>query len=304
MADIILHHYWLSPYAEKIRRILGFKNLAWKSVEIPLMAPKPDLTALTGGYRKTPVLQLGADIYCDTDCISRALERLHPEPTLFAPGTEAVSYMLGPWQSELFWSAVKLAGTSGDVFPDGFVEDRDKMIPGGLDVEKMLIEIPATRDHLRSKLGILEGLLAGGGPYLLGAQASLADFSMFHPLFALKNLGPTGEVLTPYTAVNEWLERIEAFGHGTFTQIDSSEAIEVARQSTPATTAAADDGDPNERRPGDRVRIVHESFGNDPVDGAIVFSSAQQISIRREDARAGEVVVHFPREHYVVLAAD
>jgi glutathione S-transferase len=303
MADIILHHYWLSPYAEKIRRILGFKNLAWNSVEIPLMAPKPDLVALTGGYRKTPVLQIGADIYCDTDCIARVLERLQPEPTLFAPGTEALSYMLGPWQSELFWSAVALAGTSGDVFPEGFVEDRDKMIPGGLDIEKMLIEIPATRDRLRSKLGILEGLLAGGSPYLFGDHASLADFSMFHPLFALKSLGSVAEVLTPYATVNAWLERIEAFGHGTFTQIDSSEAIEVARQSTSATATAADAGDPNERKPGDRVRIVHESFGNDPVEGEIVSSSAQQISIRREDERAGEVVVHFPREHYVILGS-
>ena len=28
--------------------------------------PKPNLTALTGGYRKTPVLQIGADIYCNS----------------------------------------------------------------------------------------------------------------------------------------------------------------------------------------------------------------------------------------------
>jgi len=56
MSELILHHYPNSPFAEKIRLILGHKKLPWKSVFIPMIMPKPDLTALTGGYRKTPVL--------------------------------------------------------------------------------------------------------------------------------------------------------------------------------------------------------------------------------------------------------
>ena len=66
MADIILHHYTMSPFAEKARLMLGFKQLAWRSVHIPPVMPKPDVVALTGGYRKTPVLQIGADVYCDS----------------------------------------------------------------------------------------------------------------------------------------------------------------------------------------------------------------------------------------------
>ena len=77
MTDIILHHYEISPYSEKVRIGLGLKGLAWGSVEIPVIMPKPDLTALTGGYRKTPVLQIGADIYCDSQLIMRELP--HPE---------------------------------------------------------------------------------------------------------------------------------------------------------------------------------------------------------------------------------
>ena len=50
MSELILHHYDLSPYAEKIRLIMGYKGLAWKSVQIPMVMPKPDLTCLTGGY--------------------------------------------------------------------------------------------------------------------------------------------------------------------------------------------------------------------------------------------------------------
>src|SRR5258708_30883688 len=86
MTDIILHHYEISPYSEKVRLGLGLKGLAWGSVEIPVVMPKPDLTALTGGYRKTPVLQIGADIYCDSQFILRELERRHPTPSFYPAG--------------------------------------------------------------------------------------------------------------------------------------------------------------------------------------------------------------------------
>ncbi|MDP1969054.1 MAG: glutathione S-transferase N-terminal domain-containing protein, partial [Burkholderiaceae bacterium] len=62
MAELILHHYANSPFSEKVRLILGYKSLAWKSVLVPSLMPKPDVQALTGGYRKTPILQIGADI--------------------------------------------------------------------------------------------------------------------------------------------------------------------------------------------------------------------------------------------------
>ena len=87
MTDIIiLHHYDISPYSEKVRLGLGLKGLAWASVEIPVIMPKPDLTALTGGYRKAPVLQIGADIYCDSQLIMRELERRHPSPSFYPAG--------------------------------------------------------------------------------------------------------------------------------------------------------------------------------------------------------------------------
>ncbi len=75
MSELILHHYPTSLFAEKARLMLGFKGLTWRSVTIPSIMPKPDLTALTGGYRRTPVLQAGADIYCDTALMARRLEQ-------------------------------------------------------------------------------------------------------------------------------------------------------------------------------------------------------------------------------------
>lgn len=303
MSELILHHYWESPYAEKIRRILGFKRLTWRSVIIPMVMPKADLVALTGGYRKTPVLQIGADIYCDTDCIARVLDRLHPEPPLFPLGSEGLTFMLGPWQQELFWLAVSIVGTSAPVLPDGFLEDRSQMIEGGLRIDKILADLPAHRDQLRAKMDLLERRLGAGGRFLLGERACLADFALFHPLFAIRITPQTAALLEPFSAVRAWLERIEAFGHGTYTEMSSAEAVQVARGATPATEALRDPADPNDRKPGDGVEVVHQSFGRDPVVGELVASSVHEIATRRSDDRAGEVVVHFPREHYQVRSA-
>ncbi|MFY0581597.1 glutathione S-transferase N-terminal domain-containing protein [Cystobacter fuscus] len=85
MPQLILHHYPSSPFSEKIRAILGFKGLRWSSVVIPVIMPKPDVVALTGGYRKTPFLQIGSDIYCDSALIADVLERLAPTPSLHPP---------------------------------------------------------------------------------------------------------------------------------------------------------------------------------------------------------------------------
>ena len=50
--SIILHQYDASPYAYKARICMGFKKLAWRAVEIPMVMPKPLLMPLTGGYRQ------------------------------------------------------------------------------------------------------------------------------------------------------------------------------------------------------------------------------------------------------------
>jgi glutathione S-transferase len=301
--DLILHHYWISPYAEKVRCILGFKGLPWKSVLIPIVMPKPDLLALTGGYRKTPVLQIGADVFCDTDLIARVLDAVQPDPPLFPDGTEGLCYALGAWQQQLFALAVEMLGLSGAPLPDNFVEDRQKMFDSGLDVGRMIQELPAKRDQLRAKLDIIERQLGDGRRFVLGERPSLADFSLYHPIFALRSLPATTVVLEPFSGVRAWADRIAGFGHGVYEEMSSAAAVELARAATPQTASSSDPGDPNSRRPGERVSVVHADFGRDPVVGEIVASSVHEIAIRRRDERAGEVIVHLPRERYVVLPA-
>ena len=100
MPDLILHHYDLSPFGEKIRLAMGYKSLSWQSVEVPIWPPKPDLMPLTAGYRRAPVLQVGADVYCDTLLILRELDRRHPEPTLYPDEQTGLNAALGQWLDE------------------------------------------------------------------------------------------------------------------------------------------------------------------------------------------------------------
>ena len=303
MSELILHHYDISPYAEKIRAILGFKRLAWRSVHIPVVMPKPNLTALTGGYRLTPVLQVGADIYCDTKVIARRLERERPEPTLYPRGGAALERAMSLWGEGIFLPLVTLGLASG-VFPADFVEDRKKMIPGGFEVEQARRLVPSRMDHIRANLDLLERQLADGRPFVLGEDCSLADFSVYHPLWAMRGNLASAAFFAPLARVRAWLDRVATFGHGAVEEMDAEEAVRIARESTPAAVADEDPADPTGRRVGDPLRLFPEAYGRDPVVGELVFSDAHEIAIRRRDTPVGEVVVHFPKEGMVVLPAD
>jgi glutathione S-transferase len=299
MAELILHHYWESPYAEKIRRVMGMKGLVWRSVIIPMIMPKPDLTALTGGYRKTPVLQIGADVYCDTDLIARTIDRPASRAAALPRGLGPLCLMLGAWQQELFWLAVREVGVRAPIFPPGFLEDRSAMDRG-----RPLARAGARRRRPRSASSCARSSISSTRHlrerrFVLGDARASPDLSLFHPVFCMKIIPATAETLAPYAHLRAWLERIEAFGHGAFTEMQGPRPSRWRVRRHPRRQAL-DPSEPNGLRPGDRVEIVHESFGHDPVAGELVASSAHEIAIARQDARAGDVVVHLPREHYRV----
>ncbi|MEP5152047.1 glutathione S-transferase N-terminal domain-containing protein, partial [Planktotalea sp.] len=132
MSQIILHNYPQSPVAEKARVGFGIKGISWANVEIPRLAPKPMLTALTGGYRRTPVMQIGADIYCDSQCILQELEARVPSPTFFPTKDAGLIWALSRWtDGDLFDLTVKIVlGSAGDGLPEDFAKDRGRLYFG------------------------------------------------------------------------------------------------------------------------------------------------------------------------------
>src|ERR1700726_3426708 len=230
MADIILHHYGTSPYSEKVRLGLGLKGLAWASVEIPVIMPKPDRTALTGGYRKTPVLQIGADIYCDSQLIMCELERRHPSPGFYPAGRGAADALAWWAEKTMFSPAVGIAfAKRPDALPDGFLEDPPKFPGRNIDPAAMMAALPYLFDQLRVHLHWLDQMMADGRSFLQGAAAGLADLAAYHPIWFLqRNFGPAAAPLGGFPRLLSWAERVAAIGHGDRRPMTSQGALALA----------------------------------------------------------------------------
>ncbi|WP_085724126.1 glutathione S-transferase family protein [Pseudomonas sp. R37(2017)] len=303
MSELILHHYPTSPFAEKARLLLGFKGLSWRSVKISPVMPKPDLTALTGGYRKTPVLQVGADIYCDTALIARRLEQEKALPAFFPEGQEMVTASFATWvDSVVFQHAVSLvfqpesiAVRFGNLPPEAikaFIADRAELFSGGsatrLAAEQARHQWPTIMSRLELQLQREEG-------DFLFAEPSIADFSLAHCIWFLKATPVTAPLVDAYPAVSAWLARVLGFGHGACSEMSSEEALAVARTSTPAPLPDEPFIDPNGFTAGQQVVIAATDYGVDPVVGELLFAGREELIVRRKDERGGVVHVHFPR---------
>jgi glutathione S-transferase len=304
MSELILHHYAMSPYAEKIRLCLGLKGLEWRSVDTPMVMPKPDHVELTGGYRRVPVLQVGADIYCDTACIARELDRRFPEPALYPPGQETVAHSLCQWSETSFMMVVLAFFGIGGVFPPEFVEDRrNTMVPPGTNLDAAPMIVGTKLLQIQANLARLETQLADGRDYLLGASACVADTAAYHPLMFLGAHERTAALLAPHATIRAWMERVRELGHGSSSPLDSSAAIAVAKSAEPAAFAG-EPVLPDGMSIGDPVLVLPDEYGSGNVAGTLAASGLHEIAIRRESERAGSLVVHFPRETYGVIATS
>lgn len=307
MSEIILHHYPASPFTEKVRLTLGLKGLSWRAIEQPSIMPKPELVPLTGGYRKIPVMQIGADVYCDSQCILRELERRHPSPSLFPDRGVATGWAFAFWADRVFFQAVVavIFGQMADQVPKEFIDDRSALMGGQkFDTGAMKAAVPMMKESLRAQLGWIDEQLADGRAFLLGAKPGLADFATYHSIWFLQTYHPpAGELLAPHARVGAWCARVKAIGHGRSTPMEKKEALEIARTSKSETTPAVDAGEPNGLKPGDRVFVMADDYGRDRIAGELVRSSAQEIAIRRSDPLVDEVVVHFPRAGFMVMRA-
>ncbi len=312
MQDIIFHHYPVSPFSEKIRLILGYKNLSWKSVMIPSIMPKPDVVALTGGYRRTPILQIGADIYCDTALIADVLERIAPTPSLYPASISGVAKIVAQWaDTTLFWTVIAytfqpaaMAGILGNLTPEqmkAFGSDRAAM---RANAPRMTLS--EATGQLTEYLRRLDAMLANdtNQAWLLGSEASIADFSVYHSLWFIRRVPAVAGILDAHPKLLAWMDKVAAIGHGQFEKMRSGDAIQIASTSI---ACSADDlafVDTHDIALGDRVAIMPSDYAMDAVVGELVICSGNTLALRRTDERAGTVIVHFPRIGYQMKRAD
>ena len=304
MTRLILHHFDWSPFAEKARMALGLKRLAWRSVQIPMIMPKPDLMPLTGGYRKTPTLQIGADIYCDTRLIAVELERRFARPTLFPDGDRGLSLALSQWSDTAFFEpgAGLSMGLNKEV-PEALVADRKEFF-NFMDFNCLERDLPHLITQLRANAELVEQQLADGRPFVLGDAAGWADITSYFPFWMARTfIASSAGLFGKFVQVAAWEARMRALGHGTRTDIDAQTAIDAARAATPEPGRGVDPEDPLQLRAGERVTVAPDDYGKVPVAGELVTLELHEVAVRREDPRVGTVVTHFPRIGYRIERA-
>jgi glutathione S-transferase len=285
-----------------------------------MIMPKPDVVALTGGYRKTPFMQIGADIYCDSALICDVLEKMQPEPALYPEHQKGAGRIIAQWaDTTLFWAAMAYnfspAGSAqmfGIDSPQAteaianakmFAEDRSKMRLG-------MPRLPAAdaaasyKSYLRRIANMLEDQ-----PFLMGKQPCIADFAVYHPLwFTRHRTSVMAGIFDATPDVLAWMDRMAAIGHATSSKLNAIDSIAISISNTPATIENSFKNrmfqDEHGIALGSLVTIASESFGPEPTEGELVAATRMHYTLRRHDDRAGTVHVHFPRIGFILKKVE
>ena len=308
LTDLYLHHYAQSPFSEKVRALLGYLALDWHSVTISNIMPRPDLMPLSGGYRKTPVLQDGANVFCDTKAICRYLAHKVGNREIYAPGFLATR--VAEWaDTTLFQTAVALcfqpsavatfAASLGKDALTAFMQDRAKLADGASisQLDPGLAEASFTH-YLRE----LEASL--NAPFLFGTAPSIADFSVYHGLWFVASNPVVATLLDGYPHLADWYERMQAFATRAGQECPSTEALMAAKNSTPALVVVGEELLPGGINIGDSVAVTPNDYGKIAVAGVLRHCSDQMVALEREDAQAGSVIVYFPRTGFDVASVQ
>lgn len=300
----ILHQYQTSPFSELVRVAFGLKGMAWQSVIIPNILPKPDLTELTGGYARTPVVQIGADIYCDTAAILAALDRLQPEPSLYPAPLGALHKVMASWAGGPQFMAhvgAALGAMPEGALPQAFIEDRKGRF--GLDMSALARATTHLTTQALTAAHWLDHSLGDGRQFIGGEAPGHADLAFYTNIWFVRGnpfaATTTAEIFAlPHLAA--WYERVAALGHGSPVTISADDAIAVAAGAEPAAVPGRVDAP---FAVGQMVAVKTDGSGDAPVVGRLAQCDPTGIVVLREGARCGAVAVHFPRLGQMVLPA-
>ena len=306
MTDLILHHYWPSPFAHKVRLALALAGASWNSVEIPRVPPKPLLMPLTANYRRTPVLQIGADIHCDTQNIARALAEAGYANKLFPSGNQGRAMALSGWIDQAIAElAIRVVITSAiGTAPPEFIKDRGDLYFGpGWSEEGLKADFDGVVLQLGAQLAHVEAMLAKTG-HMDGEAPSWPDVTLaFVAWFLRGRWDGGGDVLARYPQIERIEAELASDSTGSFTEMSAEEALAVARAATPQSPTGIENPACG-LAVGQQVVIRPRSASSDPdITGRLRYMDLTRMSIDHESDETGPVAVHLPLAGYAVRAA-
>ena len=301
MQNIVLFHHDPSPYGERIRKCFGLQNIPWKSCLVPMVMPRPDMTMLSGGYRKIPVMQYGADIYCDTRLISQKINNLFNDLKLFSHGTLQNS-ALQSQSDQMFRSGAILSLIENkEYIPPEVVEDRMSFFTF-INQKTAENELSHHQSQFKKYAQDIDDQLREND-FILGLQPNWADICCYANIFMAKgNIPSSFKWMKELKNIDPWYQNLVSYGEGIREEISSQEALEIAKTSTPdlSNINHQNSEDENMPQPGDNVKVTPDDYGQISVRGELICINSDEIVVTNETKEAGAIAIHFPRLGFIV----
>ena len=296
---LILHQYDISPFSQKAQKMMGLKELSWQSVEMPMIAPKPDVEALTGGYRGTPVLQIGRDVFIDNWMIARALDEFDASgPAINAQGglREAALYA---WGERLFTPLLHaaLAAYQSEWDAD-FLADRKRVFPD-VDFDRLDVSDPDRRSQVRAYLGTVEAQLGLDQDFLGGAQADSCDIHVWGMVWMIHSALPAlMPIVETFPRLTDWYERVSALGTGDREDVKIDIAWQSLKDGPARPLPDTPDQEPLAPWVGEVVDIAAGSADRGSASGRLLAVDHEQVVLGVEPISGEAAQVWFPRFGY------
>lgn len=300
---MILHHTPRSPFSEKVRLMLDLSEKNWMHVRAPIHSNKRRIQrVLVEGYsRRIPLLQIGADIYCDSSVISDqlAISTGIPEYSKENLG-EFKKYAVDLEEKGFtaFFVSIPQKQLLSAYFKDYSFKDFYGFVAGRVGSFKG-VELPKPNvdDEKRKKEDILnecEEKLSTSKYLITSEKPTLADFTLYHLIWYSLKANMT-DLFAGRPNVKKWYYGMSNGRKALPNEIKGVDALKIAKDNRPIVIPEDMKNGP---MVGKEVSLIPDDVsgpGTLPVTGVVVGENENKIILKRVTKETGTIHIHFPK---------
>lgn len=301
--QIILHQIKRSAYSEKIRLMLDMSGLDWLRVDAPAHTNKREVQRiLVDGYsRRLPLLQVGADLYCDTDVITHQLSLMSDIQSFSKENlgnNQSLAIELEKDVFRVFLGSIPPAQLLKAYFKDYTFKDFSGFLIGrvqsfkGVDLPTMPYKVALEKKEVYLKK--FDEMLKNQMFLLDDNQPCIVDYSLYHHVW-YQEINNNIHTIEPYKNIMRWFALMKSKRRALAKEVSGQEALLIAKESQPQ---AIPHRMLESKRLGQVVTLRPNDYAGQatlPVTGIVVGEDDHKIILKRESKETGIIHVHFPK---------